>query len=106
AHLVHGDDEHLRGALESVGEAGRIGEVAVPHPYPLGRERLHPARVAHADADLMRWHPRQQPLDDKAAEMSVGAGNDDHGVLHQFDSSGNKIRVSLIITMESNSMYR
>jgi AcrR family transcriptional regulator len=35
-------------------------------------------RVADADADSLRRHPRQQALDDRSAELARGSGDDDH----------------------------
>jgi hypothetical protein len=81
AHLVDGDDQHLGRALEGVAEAGRVGEAARPHPYPPADQGLRLARVADADPDLVRGHPRQQPLDDPAAKLPGGSGHDDHGAL-------------------------
>lgn len=54
AHLVDGDDEHLGGALEGVGEAVGVGEAALSYPNATVRERLCLLRVADADADPLR----------------------------------------------------
>ncbi len=80
-HQVDGDDQHLGGALEGVGQAAGVGEAALPDPYALGGERPRLPRVADADADPAGRYASQQPLDDLTSEQPRGSGHDDHDAL-------------------------
>lgn len=78
AGLVCRDDEHLRGALERIGEGVRVGEVAAPHADAACGKAGGAVGVANTDADLVRRDPLEQLMDDLGAELAGRAGDDDH----------------------------
>jgi hypothetical protein len=76
-----GDDQHLCGALEGVGQGGGILEVGLADLHAASFEIERLARVADGRRDLGGGEPVQQAFGDGAAELAGGAGNDDHGDL-------------------------
>ena len=68
----------MRRALEGVRQALWVAKVALSHPNP---ERLEIGRllwIADADADLVGWDALGELLNDEAAELTCGSGDDDH----------------------------
>ena len=77
AQRVDRHDQHLRGALEGVGEGRRIVVVARAHPHAALGQRGRGLHVADADPDPRGRHALEQALDDRPAQLPVCSGNND-----------------------------
>lgn len=74
-------DKHLCHTLERLGQGRWLSEIAPPHPHAALRHRARLLRIADAEPDLVDGDTGEQLLHDAAAQLAVGARDDDHAYL-------------------------
>jgi hypothetical protein len=79
-------------------QAGGVAEVAAPDVDAERRELGGMRGVADADADLVGGHAFDELVDDGAAELASGSGDQEHGTPWVSVIAANTWKLALIIS--------